>query len=72
MEKLKFRHKELWEQTKSLELLTYYTPNMEQKEDLFFRIGKMFQNFEKVGLNEFKSPTSLVSIDILLGQICLS
>ena len=50
----------------------YYTLNMEQDKDLFFRIGKMFQNFEKVGLNEFKSPTSLVSINILLGQICLS
>ena len=55
----KFR---LWLQTKSLDLLMYYTLNMEQDKDLFFRIGKMFQNFEKVGLNEFKSPTSLVSI----------
>ena len=50
----------------------YYIPNMEQGKDLFFTIGKMFQNFEKVGLNEFKSSTSLVSINILWGKICLS
>ena len=29
----------------------YYALNMEQDKDLCFRIGKMFQNFEKVGLN---------------------
>ena len=45
---------------------------MEQDKDLFSRIGKMFQNFEKVGLAEFKSFTSLVSINILLGKIRLS
>ena len=41
---------------------------MEKDKDLFFRMGKMFENFEKVGLNEFKGPTSLVSINILLGK----
>ena len=45
---------------------------MEKDKDLFFRIGKMFKNFEKIGLNEFKSPTSLVSINIFLGKICSS
>ena len=60
---------ELWQQTTSMELLMYYTLKMEQDKDLLFRIGKMFQSFEKVGLSEFKSPTSLVSINILLGKI---
>ena len=45
---------------------------MEQDKDLFSRIGEMLQNFEKVGLAEFKSLTSLVSINILLGKIRLS
>ena len=39
----------------------YYTLNMEQDKDLFFRIGKMFQNFEKVGLSEVKNPAFFVS-----------
>ena len=55
-----------------MELLMYYTLKMEQDKDLLFRTGKMFQSFEKVGLSEFKSPTSMVSINILLGKIWLS
>ena len=50
----------------------YYTLNMEQDKDLFSRMGTVFQNFEKVGLNKFKSFTSLVSINILFGKTCLS
>ena len=49
-----------------------YTLNMERDKELLFMIEKMFQNFEEVGLDEFKSLTSLVSINILLGKICLS
>ena len=29
----------------------YYICNMEQDKDLFFRIGKIFQNFKKVCLS---------------------
>ena len=51
LEKFKFWHTELWQQTKSLDLLMYYIRNMEQDKDLSFRIGKIFQNFKKVCLN---------------------
>ena len=47
---------ELWQQTKYLGLLMYYTFNMEQYKNLFFRIGKMFQILKKLVSMDSKVP----------------